>query len=55
MSRLYFRPIGTDDNEEMIWLRPGESVNVKAALALGLITHDKLLEIKHQEERKEAA
>ena len=55
MSRFYLRPVGISDFEEMIWLRPGEAVNVKAALALGLIAQEKLLEIRRREERGAAA
>jgi hypothetical protein len=51
MTRLYLRPIG-GTTEEMIWLTPSYAVNVKAALALGLVSKDEILEIKRQEDRE---
>jgi hypothetical protein len=54
MSRIYFRSVG-NETEEMVQITSFEAVNVKAALALGLISRDELLNIRRQDERKEAA
>jgi hypothetical protein len=53
MSRIYLRSFG-NETEEMVQITSFEAVNVKAALALGLISKDELLNIQ-QDEQKEAA
>jgi hypothetical protein len=54
MNRLYIRRLNNVD-EEMVWITPSEAVNVKAAVALGLISKNEILALERGQDYREAA